>query len=346
MPDGRRVVTGGSDGVVRVWDLDAADASGRESVSREHDQAVYALLMADRGNVISLARDGVLAVHSLSDGSERFTFGLYDPVTSRAGWSVVRLGDRVLAASSTGEMALVRLRAEGAVEQWQGDALGITALAALPDGRAMTASVAGQIRVWDVRRTSAPAATIDIRAWGARPGRRIRDLWPLRDASRTLAVFAEGPAHLFDTASGALVGILDGTVCDAYIARDNSILGRGTDAWEVRDALTGALARTLPAPERAHVQTIVSEDGRHALTRFEDGQVDLWRLDDGARVCGFGADAPISAIALAPGGASAVAGDRTGRLHFLHLENGATPLARSSEPPRPRPWSRFRRRPA
>jgi WD40 repeat protein len=308
LPDGRKVVTGGRDGVVRVWDLDAAHARGRESVSREHDQPVYALLMADQGRVVSLAHDGVLAVHSIADGSEQFTFELYDSVTSRAAWSVVRLGDRVLAASHSGEMALIGLRAEGAVERWEGDALGITALAALPDRRAMTASVAGQIRVWDVRRADAPVTTIDIRTWGARPGRRIRALWPLRDASHAIAVFAEGPAHLFDIASGALVAILDGTVCDAYIARENAVLGRRGGAWEVRDAMTGALARTLPASERAHVETIVSESGRHALTRFDDGQVDLWRLDDGMRVCGFGADAPISAIALSPDGASAVAG--------------------------------------
>jgi WD40 repeat protein len=79
------------------------------------------------------------------------------------------------------------------------------------------------------------------------------------------------------------------------------------------------LLRTLEGHTRGVNALAVTAEGR-ALSGSGDHTLKLWDLASGECLATFTADAPIPTCALAPDECTLVAGDSTGRVHFLRLE--------------------------
>lgn len=340
--DGRRAVTGGPDGVLRVWDLSAASSPERVSVPREHGQAVYFVGIVDPRRAVSLAHDGALKVWSIDDGRELLAFQLHDPVTTPGGWSVALAGSIVIAASSHGEIASVSLEIEGSVERWEGHRIRATAICSLTDGRrALSSGMSGDIRQWDLR-SGVELFSFDVTKWGLKRGLHIRSLHALGDGKHGIAVFLERPAHVFEITSGALVHTLPAAaMVHAALPGNSIVLVHSGGEWQLVDALGGETVRRLPGPRAPIDEVAVADDARSAVTLYRSGRLDLWRLEDGEILCGFGADTQLSACAVSRDGKLVVAGDRSGRIHFLALEHGARTAAGSGAHRERRAWWRF-----
>jgi WD40 repeat protein len=65
----------------------------------------------------------------------------------------------------------------------------------------------------------------------------------------------------------------------------------------------------------------VMPGGPQAVSASSDKTLRVWDLTTGAQVAVFAGDELFMCCAVAPDGRTIVAGDLSGRVHFLHLEN-------------------------
>ncbi len=65
----------------------------------------------------------------------------------------------------------------------------------------------------------------------------------------------------------------------------------------------------------------ISADGRRALSGSYDNTLKLWDIETAEILAEFSGEAQITAVALAGDGRTIVAGEPSGRVHFLKLEN-------------------------
>jgi len=69
----------------------------------------------------------------------------------------------------------------------------------------------------------------------------------------------------------------------------------------------------------------VTPDSRCAVSGSDDRTLRVWNLHSGATLATFSGDNGFSCCAIAPDGQTVVAGDRSGRVHFLRFEPGSNP---------------------
>ena len=165
--DGRRAVSGGDDGTVRVWDLatgkQIASASQRlwHWFARLHRRSVRSLsVSADGRCAVSGGDDGTVRVWDLDSGAPLHTLAGHQPT---AGWAV--------AVSADGRRAVSGGRYDGTVRVWDLDSgaplhtlaghhRGVAAVAVSADGRRAVSGgeVDGTVRVWDLEQGVALAS--------------------------------------------------------------------------------------------------------------------------------------------------------------------------------------------
>jgi len=66
----------------------------------------------------------------------------------------------------------------------------------------------------------------------------------------------------------------------------------------------------------------VTPDGRRAVSASGDQTLKVWDLERGEVVATFTGESSILCCAVGPDGVTIVAGESSGRVHLLRLENG------------------------
>jgi WD40 repeat protein/serine/threonine protein kinase len=146
--DGHRVVTGGTDGAVRLWDVE----SGRElNYLRGHSGEVYGVALAPDGRAaVSGGLDGTARLWDLETGHERH---LPQAGGDRV-WSVAFSpdGGHVAAGDRDGFVRLWDVSGKAPrrrpLLKWHADA--VRSLAFAPDGQMLASADWGRIILWDV----------------------------------------------------------------------------------------------------------------------------------------------------------------------------------------------------
>ena len=64
----------------------------------------------------------------------------------------------------------------------------------------------------------------------------------------------------------------------------------------------------------------IAPDGKRVISASWDKTLKLWKLETGEVIDTFSSDVSMSCCAVAPDGVTIVAGESSGRLHFLHLK--------------------------
>ena len=99
-----------------------------------------------------------------------------------------------------------------------------------------------------------------------------------------------------------------------------ALSGSHDKTLKVWDLETGRERRTLAGHADWVNAVSVTSDGRRALSGSGDNTLKVWDLETGREMASFIKDAEILAVALGPDGKTLVAGDDSGRVHFLRLE--------------------------
>ncbi|HAC63994.1 MAG TPA: hypothetical protein DCF68_10760 [Cyanothece sp. UBA12306] len=86
--------------------------------------------------------------------------------------------------------------------------------------------------------------------------------------------------------------------------------------------LAQPLIRTLTGHSDWVYSVTVTPDGKKVISGSRDKTVKIWDLVTGNCIATFTAEASITCVAVAPDGVSIVAGDSSGKVHFLQLIGG------------------------
>lgn len=323
--DGKTLVTGGPEGVVRLWD----SASGRERPSyKRHDSWLMSLAFSPGGALLA--------------AGDRFSITLWDTATCEARASLLRHPDDVTdlafspdgatLASAGGNLKLWNLRAVLQAQPDSGHFYEVTAVAYSPDGQTLASgSVDQTIKLWDWKkrrpRSTLRGHTDEVLCIAFAPnGKALAS----GSSDRTIRVW--------DPTAGKVRRILKGHTgpvgCLAF-APDGRTLASGSgaeaeDSGEVRlwDSEAGRLITTLPG----HLSTVnalaFSPDGTTLAVGKNDDTVALWDLPNvreratlSARLHGFHSEG-ILCMAFSPRGKLLATGSRNNTVRIWDLTAG------------------------
>ena len=312
--DARRMVSGGEDGTVRVWDL-----AGRAApvVLRGHRGEVFSVALFPNGRrVASGGADGTLRIWDLDRRAA--------PIVIRPGQgkvygvAVSPDGEHVATSGEDGSVVVRDLRRSRTVRLAgkPGTALGI---AFSPNGR--------EIMVGD-------AFTGHVGLWDARTGRRLRTLPGDSGGVNSVAFGRDGaPAlvgglNIVRVLSAQAPLIRSGNQFNAAaLSPDGSsvVTGGGgglVQVWNTRQREAPVVLRGL----RGFVQTVAfTPDGRRVLAGGEDGTILEWDwAQDEPRALADPPEMPYEAIAFVPGGRQMLVARSDGQGRLWNPATGAS----------------------
>jgi WD40 repeat protein len=280
-PDGRRLLSGGADGTLRLWDLE----KGRQlSVLRGHSGKVWSVAFTPDGHAaLSAGKDKVVRLWDLERGEQRHA---WPDRTNRA-----------LALSADGRLVLTGSVADGMVRLWElktgrelrrfkGHMSWVLGLTFADSGRhALSASADGTVRMWEVDT--------------GREQRRLQghtdQVWSAvytGGGQHALSCSADRTVRLWDLRTGEQVSCFDKyteQVWRVAATPDRRWALSDGDQWTVRlweMRWSGRpwhleLCRELP-PFRGHADKVVSlavsADSRLAASGSLDRTIILWAL--------------------------------------------------------------------
>jgi len=99
-----------------------------------------------------------------------------------------------------------------------------------------------------------------------------------------------------------------------------AISASSDNTLKVWDLATGEELLTLNGHSSSVNAVAVTGDGKQAISASSDNTLKLWDLETGEVIASFTGDGSIYCCAVAPDGVTIVAGEGTGRVHFLRLE--------------------------
>lgn len=277
-PDGTRVLTAGSDGIVCL--LDAATGAQRRAF-RGHDGRVAAAVFGTDGHAISAGRDGTLRWLDLTGGATLARADTEAPLTSL---TALPDSDDVVTADDSGRIRLWRAGMAGPTVTEIGarpvtarvvalDRAGARVVAGFDDGVVAAWSIDGRRQLWEVNAAPQVVGALAfhpdghtlvsggsdqvLRFHDATSGRVVRSLTP-RNGSVRQASFDDAGRHL------AVAGWWRTLVLDLSEQADSPRdVGIGQGAWDARLDRGGTTLATCDE---------------------QTGRVQVWRLGETAVV--------------------------------------------------------------
>jgi WD40 repeat protein len=317
--DGRRALSAGDDGTIRVWDTEtgsclrtleghtdrvttvASMPNGRRAVSaswdhtlRVWDVEVGACLRtleghADRVEGVAVTPDGrcavsgswdqTLRVWELETGACLRTLGGHTERITTV--AMAADGRRAVSGGADGSLRVWNLETGVCLQALEGHTTRVFSVAVTPEGhRAASGSFDGTLRVWNVE------AGVCLRTWSAHAER-----------ISAVAITADG------------LRVVSG-------GRDQTLR-----VWDVG---TGARQRTFDAHAAGVSAVAVTPDGRRAVSGGLDRAVRMWDLETGASLRAVAEHTgPVPHVAVTPDGRQAVSASWDHTLGTWNAETGA-----------------------
>jgi WD40 repeat protein len=145
------------------------------------------------------------------------------------------------------------------------------------------------------------------------------------DGKQAISASKDKNLKLWDLATGEQLRTLNGhsdLVNAVAVTADGkqAISASDDKTLKVWDLTTGEQLRTLNAHTSSVKAVVVTADGKQAISASRDNTLKLWNLETGEVIASFTGESPINCCAVAPDGVTIVAGEASGRVHFLRLE--------------------------
>ena len=312
--DGLRTVSGSDDRTLRVWDV----LTRRElRTPRGHSRGFNAVVLSADGRcAVSGSEDRTLKVWDVESGQELRT------LKGHSNWvySVALSADgrRAVSGSEDHTVKVWDVQSGQELQTLVGHSDGVNSVALSADGRrAVSGSEDRTLKVWDVA-----------------SGRELRTLEGHSDRVNSVALSADGrravsgswdqTLKVWDVESGREIRTLKGhadKVNSVALSADGrrAVSGAHDLTLRVWDLESGQQIRMLKGHTGEVWAVAWSTDGRWAASASWDQTLKVWDVESGQCIATFRGEGALDSCALTPNGRTIVAGERSGRIHFLRL---------------------------
>jgi WD40 repeat protein/sterol desaturase/sphingolipid hydroxylase (fatty acid hydroxylase superfamily) len=268
--DGRRILSGGADGTVKVWDA----ATGREerTLTGHHAMVQSVAVSGDGRHVVSGSADRTVKVWDPDTGREECTLnGHLAPVLSVA---VSADGQRIVSGSADMTAKVWDATSGKEKHTLSGDPGAVLSVAVSGDGRHVVTASAWTAKVWDAE-TGKEEVTL------AGHADLVYGVAISADSHRVVTASFDEKVKVWDAADGreklSLMGH-KGPVYSAALSPDGLYVASGSNDRTVRlwDAARGRELLSLKGHTDAVTGVALSPDGRHLIAGGRDGVVTVW----------------------------------------------------------------------
>jgi WD40 repeat protein len=304
-----------------LWPLRANLERPREGCLRTligHTDRVEAVAIAPDGKTaISASYDYTLKIWDTETGTEVRT------LTGHTSWveavAIAPDGKTAISASSDETLKIWDTETGTEVRTLTGRLSFVNAVAIAPDGKtAISASFDGSLKIWDTE-TGTEVRTLightkSVYAVAIAP-----------DGKTAISASMDKTLKIWDIETGTEVRTLTGHtswVNAVAIAPDGktAISASYDYTLKIWDTNSGRQLKTLRGHTNSVNAVAIAPNGLTAISASSDNTLKVWDLLSGKEVASFSGDAEFDCCAIAPDGVTVVAGDRSGRVHFLRLE--------------------------
>lgn len=314
-PDGRRIVTGSDDGVLRLWNADTGQPIG--APLRGH--------AAGWVDEVAFSPDG----HRIASASDDHSVRLWNADTSQQigpplmhddeAWSVAFSPDGHTLASGSKDTTIRLWNAYSGQPlgaPLHGHTAGVHELTFSPDGRHLvSAGEDNTVRMWDPAtgaQTGDPFATEPDKVYAVA-------FTP--DGSRLVTGNRDTRLRLYDASSGAPIDTSptanEGGIATVAVSADDRVIvtGQSAGSMQLWDAASG---QPVGAPIHGHDDLIwrvkFGPNSARLMSSADDGTLRMWNFGAGMPLTGH--TAQVSGVAISPDGhrIASASDDRTVRL--------------------------------
>jgi WD40 repeat protein len=344
--DGRWAVSGSNDRTLRVWDLETGETL---QILEGTSGGIGAVAVVDGLRIVSGSDDGTLRVWNLET---RETLPTLKGHSSRVRAVTVVNDRRALSGSNDRTLRVWEIATGETLRTLEGHLGGVRAVAVVDDRRAVSGSSDGTLRVWDLEtgeilrtlkghlggvravavvdgRRAVSGSSHGTRVWDLETGETLRILKDYRgnvsavavvDDRRAVSGSSDGILNVLDLETGEILRTLKGHshgVTVVAVVDNLAISGSSNGTLRVWDLKTGESLRTLKG-HSGGITTVAAVD-RRVIYGSKDRTLQVWNLETGETMAVVTLDSPILSVAISPDGRIVVAGDQSGRVHFLDL---------------------------
>ena len=289
------------------------------------DSVTGVAITPDGRRAVSASYDNTLRVWDLESGQSLRT--LEGHSGSVTGVAITPDGRRAVSASHDNALRVWDLESGQSLRTLEGHTSSVSGVAITPDGRrAVSASWDYTLRVWDLE-----------------SGQSLRTLEGHTSSVSGVAITPDGrravsasdnTLRVWDLESGQSLRTLEGrtsSVTGVAITPDGrrAVSASHDNTLRVWDLESGQSLRTLEGHSNSvwGVGVAITPDGRRAVSASYDNTLRVWDLASGKELALLTADGPTISCAVSLDDRMIVAGDLSGRVHFLRLveEDGVSP---------------------
>ena len=311
-PDGQRLISASDDHTLKVWDLRSAE---RRAERKGHTDRVRAIVSSADGRfAVSTSDDQKMRVWNLLDRTEILI------CRGRSHWPVALCYERGMILSAAGDATLETLDFEtGSVKRvLSGHTDRVRAVIVTAGGRQIvSASDDRSIRIWDPDTGTVQCVINTQRHW-------TRALASTLDGKTLVSGSDDRTLKVWNLADGTELRTLrrhDARVNSVAVSPDGQWVISGSDDRLVKvwNLSAGAEVMVLKGHEAKVNAVAIDSHGRYLYSASDDFTIKAWDLASGQLLATYTGDSRMLACASGQHG-MIVAGDQTGRLHFLNLD--------------------------
>ena len=283
-----------------------------------HNDEVKAVSVTPDGlKAVSASYDNTLKLWDLETGKKLLTFIGYN--SSVTAVSVTPDGLKAVSASDDKTLKLWDLETGKKLLTFTGHNSSVTAVSVTPDGlKAVSASNDNTLKLWDLE-TGKELLTV------TRHNSRVNAVSITPDGLKAVSASYDHTLKLWDVATGKELLTFTGhndLVYAVSVTPDGlkAVSASNDNTLKVWDLETGRELLTFKGHNDEVKAVSVTPDGLKAVSASYDNTLKLWDLETGREIYTFSGDSPIYCCAVSPDGLTIVAGDSSGKVHFLRLE--------------------------
>ena len=322
-PDGKRLVSGGNDGSVRLWD---AEEGSEILVLKGHEDWVRSVGFSPDGKrLVSGGDDGTVRLWDAEDGSEILVLKGHEREVQSVGFSPD--GKRLVSGGSDGTVRLWDVEDGSEILVIKGHEILVRSVGFSPDGkRLVSGGDDGTLRLWDAEDGSEILVLKGHEDW-------VRSVGFSPDGKRLVSGGDDGTVRLWDAEDGYEILVLKGHergVLSVGFSPDGKRLVSGGYDGTVRlwDAQDGSEILFINGHQRGMQSVGFSPDGKRLVSGGDDGTVRLWDAEDGSEILVIkGHEDLVRNVGFSPDGKRLVSGGYDGTVRLWDAEDGSEILA-------------------